>query len=92
MEGGVDAGFPLPFSWMSSRVGVCLEAMGDGFPTGPPSNQLDDLNKDVLMLPYSKQTIEKDDLTAVTEALQSDWLTTGPRVEEFENELLFCQI
>lgn len=37
------------------------------------------------MLPYGKQTIEKDDIAAVTEALQSDWLTTGPMVDEFES-------
>lgn len=36
------------------------------------------------MLPYGKQTIEKDDIEAVLSALQSDWLTTGPRVETFE--------
>lgn len=37
------------------------------------------------MLPYSKQTIERDDIEAVSEALQSDWLTTGPKVDEFES-------
>lgn len=37
------------------------------------------------MLPYGKQTIEKDDIAAVIEALESNWLTTGPRVQEFEN-------
>lgn len=37
------------------------------------------------MLPYGKQTIEQDDIEAVTAALQSDWLTTGPLVDEFEN-------
>ena len=37
------------------------------------------------MLPYSKQTIERDDIEAVTEALSSDWLTTGPKVDEFES-------
>jgi perosamine synthetase len=36
------------------------------------------------MLPYGKQTIEKDDIEAVVEALQSDWLTTGPLVSTFE--------
>jgi len=36
------------------------------------------------MLPYGKQTIEKDDIAAVVAALQSDWLTTGPKVAEFE--------
>jgi perosamine synthetase len=37
------------------------------------------------MLPYGKQTIEKDDIAAVIEALESNWLTTGPKVQEFEN-------
>jgi len=36
-------------------------------------------------LPYAKQTIEDDDVEAVVAALRSDWLTTGPRVEEFEH-------
>src|SRR5438094_434409 len=35
-------------------------------------------------LPYGRQTIEDDDVAAVTAALHSDFLTTGPRVEEFE--------
>ncbi len=38
-------------------------------------------------LPYGRQTIEADDLAAVAEALQSDFLTTGPRVEAFEQAL-----
>jgi perosamine synthetase len=37
-----------------------------------------------LFLPYARQTIEEDDVHAVVEALRSDWLTTGPRVEELE--------
>ncbi|MEL7496873.1 MAG: UDP-4-amino-4,6-dideoxy-N-acetyl-beta-L-altrosamine transaminase [Planctomycetota bacterium] len=37
------------------------------------------------MLPYSKQTIERDDIEAVAETLTSGWLTTGPKVREFEN-------
>lgn len=36
------------------------------------------------MLPYGKQTIENDDIAAVMEALKSDWLTTGPRIQKFE--------
>lgn len=36
------------------------------------------------LLPYGRQTIEDDDLAAVTDVLQSDWLTTGPKVAEFE--------
>jgi len=36
------------------------------------------------LLPYGRQTIDEDDIKAVTGVLRSDWLTTGPRVEEFE--------
>lgn len=36
------------------------------------------------MLPYGRQTIEDDDIAAVVEALKADFLTTGPRVEQFE--------
>ncbi|NUR73461.1 MAG: aminotransferase class V-fold PLP-dependent enzyme [Hamadaea sp.] len=39
------------------------------------------------MLPYGKQTIEDSDIAAVTEALRSDWLTTGPQVDAFERDL-----
>ena len=35
-------------------------------------------------IPYGKQTIGEEDLSAVADALRSDWLTTGPRVAEFE--------
>ena len=35
-------------------------------------------------LPYGRQTIDDDDVDAVSAALHSDFLTTGPRVEEFE--------
>ncbi|WP_343699717.1 UDP-4-amino-4,6-dideoxy-N-acetyl-beta-L-altrosamine transaminase [Caulobacter sp.] len=35
-------------------------------------------------LPYGRQTIEDDDIAAVTEALRGDFLTTGPTVEAFE--------
>jgi perosamine synthetase len=36
-------------------------------------------------IPYGKQVIEADDIEAVTRALKSDWLTTGPEVEAFES-------
>ena len=35
-------------------------------------------------LAYGRQVIEADDLAAVAEALQSDFITTGPRVPAFE--------
>ncbi len=37
-------------------------------------------------IPYGRQDIGDDDVAAVVAALRSDWLTTGPRVEEFERE------
>ncbi|MEV8504169.1 DegT/DnrJ/EryC1/StrS family aminotransferase [Actinoplanes sp. NPDC051475] len=39
------------------------------------------------MLPYGRQHVTEDDVEAVTAALRSDWLTTGPRVEQFEKDL-----
>jgi perosamine synthetase len=36
------------------------------------------------MIPYGRQFIDEDDIRAVVEILQSDWLTTGPSVGEFE--------
>jgi UDP-4-amino-4,6-dideoxy-N-acetyl-beta-L-altrosamine transaminase len=35
-------------------------------------------------LPYGRQAIDEDDITAVTQVLRSDWLTTGPTVAAFE--------
>lgn len=35
-------------------------------------------------LPYGKQSIDEDDIAGVVETLRSDWLTTGPKVKEFE--------
>jgi UDP-4-amino-4,6-dideoxy-N-acetyl-beta-L-altrosamine transaminase len=37
-------------------------------------------------LPYGRQDIDASDLAAVAEALQSDYLTTGPTVGAFEQE------
>ena len=37
-----------------------------------------------LMLPYGRQTIDDDDVAAVASALRDDFLTTGPKVEAFE--------
>ena len=36
------------------------------------------------MIPYGKQFIEEDDIQAVVETLRADYLTTGPKVTEFE--------
>lgn len=37
------------------------------------------------MIPYGKQTIDDHDIETVVTALKSDWLTTGPLVDRFEN-------
>src|SRR6202030_1212817 len=36
------------------------------------------------LLPYGRQSVGEDDIRAVVDVLRSDWLTTGPKVEEFE--------
>jgi len=36
------------------------------------------------MLPYGRQAVDQEDIEAVAEVLRSDWLTTGPKVAEFE--------
>ena len=38
------------------------------------------------LLPYARQSMDEDDIRAVVEVLHSDWLTTGPKVEEFEEK------
>jgi perosamine synthetase len=38
-------------------------------------------------LPYGRQSIDEEDIAAVVEVLRSDWLTTGPKVGEFERAL-----
>ena len=54
----------------SSRGRVALEG---GTPVRP------------TMLAYGRQSIGRDDVAAVVEALTSDFLTTGPRVKAFED-------
>ena len=39
------------------------------------------------MIPYGRHSINDADIDAVVKALRSDWLTTGPLVEEFESAL-----
>jgi perosamine synthetase len=43
---------------------------------GPPVRE--------TLLPYGRQAIDEDDIQAVVKTLRSDWLTTGPKVDEFE--------
>ena len=39
------------------------------------------------MISYGKQSIDQSDIDAVIEVLKSDWLTQGPAVGQFENDL-----
>jgi perosamine synthetase len=36
------------------------------------------------LIPYGRQYLDEDDIREVTEVLRSNWLTTGPKVSEFE--------
>ena len=36
-------------------------------------------------IPYGRQSIDDEDVRAVVETLRSDWLTTGPKVNDFES-------
>jgi UDP-4-amino-4,6-dideoxy-N-acetyl-beta-L-altrosamine transaminase len=38
-------------------------------------------------IPYGRQTISKEDIDRVVEVLNSDYLTTGPKVKEFEEAI-----
>jgi UDP-4-amino-4,6-dideoxy-N-acetyl-beta-L-altrosamine transaminase len=40
-----------------------------------------------MNIPYGRQSIDDDDVSAVIEALRSDYLTTGPKVTEFEEAI-----
>jgi len=39
------------------------------------------------VIPYSRQSIDDDDIEAVVKVLKGDWLTTGPAIDEFEDAL-----
>jgi perosamine synthetase len=43
--------------------------------------------KNMIVLPYGRQTITEADIEAVVTVLRSNWLTTGPKVAEFERAL-----
>lgn len=43
--------------------------------------------ENIKYIPYGHQIIDENDIKAVVEVLKSDWLTTGPRVEHFENDV-----
>ena len=42
------------------------------------------------VIPYGRQNITEEDIKVVIETLQSDYLTQGPKIKEFEEK--FCSI
>ncbi|WP_338765425.1 UDP-4-amino-4,6-dideoxy-N-acetyl-beta-L-altrosamine transaminase [Bernardetia sp. ABR2-2B] len=42
--------------------------------------------KTTFSIPYGKQNITQDDINAVVETLQADFLTQGPKIDEFESK------
>lgn len=40
-----------------------------------------------MYIPYGRQSVDEKDIQAVMEVLQSDYLTTGPKVAEFEKKV-----
>jgi len=38
-------------------------------------------------IPYGRHYIDSDDIKEVTKVLRSDWITQGPKIEEFEEKL-----
>ena len=41
----------------------------------------------MALIPYSRQCISDDDVTSINQVMRSDFLTQGPKVEDFEKEL-----
>lgn len=39
------------------------------------------------MIPYGRQTIDEEDIAAVVDVLEGDWLTQGPHVARFEESI-----
>lgn len=39
------------------------------------------------LLPYGHQWIDEDDIDSVVEVLKSDWITQGPKIDEFERNV-----
>lgn len=62
---------------------------GQDVPPGPRQDLLErvTLNTKIQpgpVIPYGRQWIDDEDIEAVVSVLKSDWLTTGPKVDEFE--------
>ncbi|MFN0136254.1 MAG: UDP-4-amino-4,6-dideoxy-N-acetyl-beta-L-altrosamine transaminase [Phycisphaerae bacterium] len=56
-------------------------------PLNPAQSEDSTLVTRATPLPYARQTIDEADIAAVVDTLRSPYLTTGPRVREFEASL-----
>ncbi len=44
------------------------------------------------LLPYGHQWIDDEDIVGVVKALKSNWITQGPKVDEFERKVAdYCR-
>jgi len=44
-------------------------------------------------IPYGRQSIDKGDIREVVKVLRSNWITQGPKIQEFENALTkYCDV
>ena len=45
------------------------------------------------MIPYGRQDITEEEIKEIVDALGSEWLTTGPKIDEFENAVAdYCGV
>ena len=45
------------------------------------------------IIPYGRQDIDQDDIDAVSRVLKSDFLTQGPKIVEFEENIAkYCNV
>jgi perosamine synthetase len=65
------------------RVNDCYQ-LSDHRKGSFSDEQRDTNNGQRPFIPYGRQQIDEDDIQAVVDVLRSDWLTTGPKVAEFE--------
>ncbi|MBU0486138.1 MAG: UDP-4-amino-4,6-dideoxy-N-acetyl-beta-L-altrosamine transaminase [Proteobacteria bacterium] len=47
----------------------------------------EEISEKLPFISYGRQSIDQDDVDAVSRVLFSDWLTTGPKVTEFEEKI-----
>lgn len=43
--------------------------------------------KERKFIPYGRHSIDDDDINEVIKVLKSDWITTGPKIKEFEDDI-----